>query len=256
MSEHIRIEYQDRIAVIQFNRPERKNAITLDMYRALTRGLEQADADPAIRVLVLGGTDDCFTAGNDIQDFLNAPLEGEDSPAVQFMMALMRLQKPIIAAVNGVAIGIGSTLLLHCDLVFATEKAQLQFPFVNLGLCPEAGSSLLLPFRLGHNRAAELLYFGEPLDAQRAYEIGLVNAVLPEAHFFDAVMDRAQKLAAQPPAALRTTKALLRQGMAVLLQETVQAELKEFAAMLKGPEAKEAFEAFLQKRKPDFSRFE
>ncbi|MDQ7054598.1 MAG: enoyl-CoA hydratase [candidate division KSB1 bacterium] len=255
MSEHIRIETQDRIAVLQFNRPERKNAITLDMYRTLTRGLHEADADPAIRVLVLRGTEDCFTAGNDIQDFLNVPLEGQESPAVQFMLALMQLQKPIVAAVNGVAIGIGATMLLHCDLVYATGQARLQFPFVNLGLCPEAGSSLLLPYRLGHNRAAELLYFGEPVDAQRAYELGLVNAILPEKGFFDAVLERAQKLVDQPPAALRTTKALLRQGMAALLQKAVQAELKEFAAMLKGPEAKEAFEAFLQKRKPDFSRF-
>jgi len=244
------------VTEIRLHRPDRRNAITHAMYDALELALEAAGADPATRVVLLAGDAECFTAGNDMQDFLDNPPANADSPVVRFLMRLAANVKPLVAAVNGPAIGIGTTVLLHCDLVCLGHSARLQMPFVNLGLCPEAGSSLLLPRLAGYQRAAELLLLGEPFDAARAHEIGLANAVLDDAECLDHARSIARRLAARPPAAVRATRALLRQGQEDALAERIRTEAATFARRLQSPEAQEALRAFMEKREPDFSAFE
>lgn len=248
-------ETADRVCTIRFNRPEKKNALTAAMYAALAEAIAAAEADPAVRVLLFAGDGASFTAGNDIMDFLQRPPSGDDSPVARFMRAMISLQKPAVAAVEGVAMGIGVTMLLQCDLVFAGEGTRLQMPFVNLGTCPELASSLILPAMMGHARAAELLMLGEPFDAATAREYGIVNRVCPRGETEAQARAAALRLAAQPPAALRTCKALLRRHARGAVEEAMQLEAKQFFAMLRGPEALEALGAFAQKRKPDFSRF-
>jgi enoyl-CoA hydratase/carnithine racemase len=254
MAEHISVSIQDRVLTIRMDRPEKKNALTRGMYLGLVDALHQAQGDAAVRVVLICGSQDCFTAGNDLVDFANAQL-GESSPAILFLQTLAAAQKPVLAAVGGVAVGIGTTMLLHCDLVFAATAARFQLPFVNLGLCPEAGSSLILPRLMGHARAAELLFFGEPFDAETARGLGIVNQVLPETELLSRAADRARQLAEKPPAALRATKALLKQQAADAIADAMTRETRQFAALLQGPEAKEAMAAFIARRKPDFSRF-
>lgn len=246
----------EHIMEVRLHRPDRRNAITHAMYDALAGALEAAEADPAIRVVLLAGDADCFTAGNDMQDFLDHPPADADSPVVRFLMRLAAGTKPLVAAVNGPAIGIGTTVLLHCDLVFIGRSARLQMPFVSLGLCPEAGSSLLLPRLAGYQRAAELLLLGEPFDAAQAHEIGLANAVVDDAECIDHARTAARRLATRPPAAVRASRALLRRGLGEELEERIRTEADLFARRLQSPEAREALRAFVEKREPDFSAFE
>jgi enoyl-CoA hydratase/carnithine racemase len=254
MAEHVVSQLQDRILTVRMDRPEKKNALTRQMYSAMTAALEQAEADPAVRVILITGTADCFTAGNDLQDFANAA-PSEPTVAIDYLKTLAAAQKPVLAAVAGVAVGIGTTMLLHCDLAYAATSARFQLPFVNLGLCPEAGSSLILPSLMGHHRATELLFFGEPFTAETACELGIVNQVVSDQELLAVAMAKAQQLAQKPPSALRTTKALLKRHTAGAVIEAMDSETRQFAALLQGPEAKEALTAFLQRRKPNFTQF-
>ncbi|MGC2696401.1 MAG: enoyl-CoA hydratase [Candidatus Angelobacter sp.] len=254
MADHILVSVQDRVLSICMNRPEKKNALTGAMYIAMIDALRQADSDPAVRVILITGTRDCFTAGNDLVDFANAR-PGESSPAILYLETLAAAQKPVVAAVSGVAVGIGTTMLLHCDLVYAASSARFQLPFVNLGLCPEAGSSMILPALMGRPRATELLFFGEPFDAETAHELGIVNQVLDESELLSKASGRAQQLAEKPPAALRTAKALLKHGTTAAIADAMARETHQFATLLQGPEAREAMAAFMLRRKPDFSKF-
>jgi enoyl-CoA hydratase/carnithine racemase len=241
---------------IQLNRPEKKNAITTAMYAALADALAAAEADRSVRVALLHGAGECFTAGNDLHDFLANPPQPDDGPPGRFLRVLGHAAKPIVAAVHGVAIGIGTTLLGHCDLVYAAEETRFHLPFVNLGLCPEGASSLLLPLAAGYQRAAELLMLGAPFDAAKAREVGLVTEVVPAPALLAAAAAAAQALAAKPPASLRLTKQLLKRALAPQIDAALAAELEAFRARLGSPEAKEAFTAFFEKRPADFSRFD
>jgi enoyl-CoA hydratase/carnithine racemase len=254
MSDHIVVETQSRVLTIRLNRPEKKNALTQAMYRSMTEGLLAAEADRSVRAVMITGTESTFTAGNDIVDFANAR-PGEPSAAITFLQTLAAAQKPVIAAVNGLAIGIGTTLLLHCDLVYAAASARFQLPFVNLGLCPEAGSSFILPLLAGYQRAAQLVFFGEPFGAEEAHGLGMVNAVIADNDLLSFATDKARQLAEKPPGALAATKRLLKQGTQVLRSEAMSREAEQFAAALQAPEAREAMAAFLERRKPDFSKF-
>jgi enoyl-CoA hydratase/carnithine racemase len=257
MTEQILSELSDGILRVEIRRPEKKNALTTQMYSALADALEAAERNEDVRVILIHGQPGAFTAGNDLTDFLaNPPVAEEPQPPVfRFLYSFSKLTKPFVAAVSGVAVGVGTTMLLHCDLVYAGESARFQLPFVNLGLCPEAGSSLLLPALVGHQRAAEMLLLCEPFNAVKALEMGLVNAVLPDADVLSHAMAQARKLSAQPAASVRMTKQLMRRSQAALIQQTMQEEGRQFRALLVAPEAKEAFSAFFEKRKPDFSRF-
>ncbi|MDO9067013.1 MAG: enoyl-CoA hydratase [Deltaproteobacteria bacterium] len=243
------------ILTLRINRPDKKNALNLDMYQAMADGLKLADSDNAVRVILICGAEDCFTSGNDLADFLAAPPSGPESPVMQFLMAIGEAGKPIVAAVNGLAVGVGVTMLLHCDLVYAGNSATFQMPFVNLGLCPEAGSTLLLPRIMGHQRAAELLLLGEVFNADKACAIGIVTAVCPDNEVLVTAQNRAMQLAAQPAAAVRLAKSLLKRDYAEALRETIVEEGAQFVARLKSPEAAEALQAFMLRRKPDFSKF-
>lgn len=254
MSDHIVTGVQDRILTIRLNRPEKKNALTFAMYTAMNEALVNADSDPAVRVVLITGTPGCFTAGNDLADFA-AATTAQPSPALRYLETLGAAGKPVVAAVGGVAIGIGTTMLLHCDLVYAAESARFQLPFVNLGLCPEAASSVILPALVGTHRAAELLLFGESFDAQAARELGIVNQVVADAELLPVATAKAQQLSQKPPAALRTTKMLLKSGQAEAVKQAMSREGQQFARLLQGAEAKEAMAAFMERRKPDFSRF-
>lgn len=251
----IRSELSDGIRTLRINRPEKKNALNLDMYKTLAEGLREADDDARVRVILIGGCQDSFTSGNDLADFIAAPPTDADSPVMQFLSAISAARKPIVAEVAGVAVGIGVTMLLHCDLVYAASSATFQLPFVNLGLCPEGGSSLLLPRIMGHQRAAELLLLGEMFSAEKACSVGIVTAVVPDEELSALARNRALQLAAQPPAAMRLSKSLLKRDYAASLQETIIAEVTQFKTCLKSPEAAEALQAFMQRRKPDFSQF-
>lgn len=249
----VQTEFQEGILTVRINRPEKKNALNTAMYGALADALLRADAEPAIRVVLLCGCDDCFTSGNDIADFVNFPPDGPDSPVLRFLHAITQAVKPVVAAVSGPAIGVGTTLLLHCDLVYAADTAHFQMPFVSLGLCPEAGSTLLLPQLLGHQRAAELLLLGEPFSAPRAEQLGIVTAVVPQADLLRTARAKSLQLAAQPAAEVRLTKSLLKRGNADKLQETAMFEIRCFLERLTSSEAREALQAFAARGKADFS---
>jgi enoyl-CoA hydratase/carnithine racemase len=254
--EHIITENRDGILRIEINRPDKKNALTSSMYQAMADAIKAAEADSKVRVVLIHGKSDMFTAGNDLQDFLDNPPRDDNRPVFQFLYGISQAQKPIVAAVAGAAVGIGTTMLLHCDLVYAAPNARLQLPFVNLGLVPEAASSLLLPALIGYQRAAELLLLGEPFTAQTAKEIGLVTEVAPEDQLFGTAMAQAKKLASKPAASLRLTKRLMKQRQMAAVAQQIKLESDHFGERLGSPEAKEAFSAFLEKRKPDFSRFD
>jgi enoyl-CoA hydratase/carnithine racemase len=253
MTQHVQVTTADHVTTIRLDRPDKKNAITSEMYVALAAALDAATADPAVRAIVLGGGRDCFTAGNDLGDFVRAAQGGDTSAGLRFLHVLAGFDKPLIGAVAGVAIGIGTTLLLHCDLVYAAPTARFRTPFVDLALVPEAGSSLLLPALVGARRAAQLLLLGEQLDAQTALAWGLINGIAddPDA----AAAAAAARLAALPPGALRATKALTRRASRAAVAEAMQVEGEAFAERLRSPEAMEAFQAFLSRRPADFSRF-
>jgi enoyl-CoA hydratase/carnithine racemase len=254
MTQHVHATTAERVMTIRLDRPEKKNAITIEMYAALGAALEAAAGDAGVRAVVLGGTRDCFTSGNDLGDFVRAAQGGGDAgPALGFLRTLASFDKPLVGSVAGVAIGIGTTMLLHCDLVYAAPTARFRAPFVDLALVPEAGSSILLPRLVGERRAAQLLLLGETLDAPTARDWGLINSVVddPDA----AAADAARKLATCAPGALRATKALTRRATRDAVIEAMKVEGEVFAERLRSPEAMEAFQAFLTRRAPDFSRF-
>jgi len=252
---HIIVETRDRVQRIEIARAEKKNALTLEMYKAMADALAAADGDPQVRVVLIHGARDCFTAGNDLKDFLNRPPHSESSPTTRFLRGIATFGKPLLAAVNGAAVGIGTTMLLHCDLVYAAPGARFQLPFVPLGLVPEAGSSFLLPCIAGYQRAAELLLLGQPFDAEKAQAAGFVNAVVPEGELLERARAAALAIAALPPAAVRATKDLMRRRFSPRVAEAMADEGKVFSERLTSPEAREAMTAFFEKRKPDFSRF-
>jgi enoyl-CoA hydratase/carnithine racemase len=251
----IELHQDQRILTIQLNRPERKNALSLAMYSALADVIHQANQSPEIRVLVLKGQDEFFTSGNDLMDFMNDPEIREDHPVVRFINALMRSEKPVVAVVKGFAIGIGTTLLLHCDLVYVADDAKLQLPFVNLGLCPEYASSYLLPRLIGKAKASELLLLGESFSGAKAAELGIATASAPWDELNEYAQEKINRLANQPPGAVKRTKALLSQSQRLAIDECLQAEYKAFAEGLGSEECKESVTAFFEKRAPDFSRF-
>jgi enoyl-CoA hydratase/carnithine racemase len=258
-SPHIQVSTSERITTIRFDRPDKKNAITIDMYAALSAALEAAAGDPQVRAVVLAGSRECFSSGNDLGDFLrlaqggSGASSGEVAAPFRFLRTIATFDKPLIAAVSGVAIGIGTTMLLHCDLVFAAPSARFKLPFVDLALVPEAGSSVLLPALVGARRAAQLLLLGEQLDAPTALAWGLINGVVedPEA----AAQAAARRMAAMAPAALRATKGLIRRASRDAVLEAMRIENEAFAERLRSPEAMEAFQAFMARRPADYSRF-
>ena len=253
---HVQSERDGAVLLIAINRPEKKNALTAEMYEALADAVEQGESDAAVRVMLLHAIGDAFTGGNDLIDFLQKPWAGQETPpAVRFIHAVAEAKKPIVAAVQGLAVGVGVTILLHCDLVYASEGAKFMMPFIDLGIVPEAGSTVLLPALVGHQRAAELLMLGAPLAAQRAYELGLVNAVVAPVALFATASLAAQKLAEKPFGALLACKRLMKQTNRAEVDRALREEVAEVKVRLDSPETKEALSAFVEKRKPDFSRF-
>src|SRR5436190_11012289 len=247
-------ECSGNILRIQLNRPARKNAMTSAMYVTLADLLNAAAKDNQIRVVLWHGAGDSFSAGNDIQDFLKNPPGPGKSPQAELIDALINFDKPIVAAVQGAAIGGGTTMLTHCDFVFAGENAKFRMPFVDLAVVPEFGSSCTIPARAGYLRAAELILTGESFDARRAAELGLVTRVVPNQELLATATDTAQKLAQKPLAALQACKRLMKQSTREQLERAVKLENDEFAVRVRSAEAKEAFTAFLEKRRPDFTR--
>jgi len=247
------------VANIEIARPEKKNALTVAMYQAMTDALKAAKDDGAVRAVLFTGHPGIFTSGNDIEDFMQrAPGQGSDamdSPVFQFMRALIECDKPVVAAVTGAAIGIGTTMLLHCDFVYVSDEARLAMPFVGLGLVPEFGASLIVPQLMGHRRAAEKLLLGDPFTPEQAVECGIASAVLPAGEVINHARRIAERFNALPPGAVRESKQLMRGPQHAELLKTIRTEGEIFARRLRSPEAMEAFQAFFQKRKPDFSKF-
>lgn len=249
----IRHHTEQGVSTLTFNRLEKKNAITMAMYSAMADALDAAAADTGVRCVVFQGHESIFSAGNDIADFLERPPSGPQSPVFRFLNAIAQFPKPLVAAVCGPAVGVGTTLLFHCDLVYAGDNAAFSLPFVNLGLCPEAASSLLVPQMFGHHRAAEALLLGEPFLAEAALEVGLVNRVLPPSEANRYAQNVASKLAAKPLSSLVLTKRLMKQSQAPQVLAAIAEESTHFGRMLGEPAAREAFTAFMERRKPDFS---
>jgi enoyl-CoA hydratase/carnithine racemase len=246
--------YADGVATLTIARPEKKNALTMAMYEAMTEVIANAQSDGAVRALLITGQPGVFTSGNDLTDFVARPPSGEDSPVFQFMHALSRFEKPVVAAVCGAAIGIGTTLLLHCDLVYVAEDARLAMPFVSLGLVPEFASSLLLPRLMGRVRAAEKLLLGEPFTGLEAVALGLANKALPASDVLNYARQIAQRFNQLPPSAVQASKRLLRADLDERIDATISREGAVFTERLRSSEAKEAFSAFFEKRHPDFSK--
>lgn len=247
-----RDEHGGHVRVLVFQRPEKKNALTVAMYATLAAELAAAKDNPGVRAVVLTGAGGIFTAGNDIQDFIADPPVTDDSAVVRFLLELARFPKPVVAAVPGVAIGVGTTMLLHCDRVIAARGARFQLPFVKLGLCPEGGSSFLLPQLVGWQRASELILWGEPFDAETAHRLGLVNDLVPDEELgprLDAVLERIVELS---PQAVAASKALLRGPIHDQLEAAMRREAEVFRERLVSADAAEAFRAFFEKRKPQF----
>ncbi len=251
---NIRTATLNGVATIEIARPEKKNALTLEMYLAMTDAVSAAVADAGVRVLLFTGQPGVFTSGNDLEDFMQRPPVGEDSPVFRFMHALTACDKPVVAAVTGAAVGIGATLLLHCDLVYVSDETRLAMPFVALGLVPEFASSLLLPQLMGHARAAQLLLLGEPFTGADAVEFGIANAVLPPDEVLPYARRVAERFNTLPTGAVRDAKRLMRAAAKDVVAQTIRNEATVFAARLRSAEAQEAFQAFFQKRKPDFSK--
>ena len=244
MTEDIEVSREGAVLSAAFARPQKKNAITGAMYEKLIEAFEEAERDPEVGALVLSGKGGVFTAGNDLNDFLAVAMhETGEFPAWRFVQKLAEFEKPLVAAVDGLAIGVGTTLCFHCDLVYATPQARFQTPFVNLGLVPEAGSSLLAPQRFGRAKAAELLMLAEPFGAEEALRLGLVNALLPQDRLLPHAMEKAAALAAKPRAALLATRRLMR-GDGEAVKARMAEETHAFSAALKSPEAHAAFQAF------------
>jgi enoyl-CoA hydratase/carnithine racemase len=241
------------VMTLTLNRVDKKNSFTAAMYATLADALTAAATDTAVRVVLFQGHETVFSAGNDIGDFLNKPPSTPDSPVFRFLNAMATFPKPLLAAVCGPAVGIGTTLLLHCDLVYAGDNAMFSMPFVNLGICPEAASTLLVPRLMGYQRAAEVLLMGDPFMAEAALEVGLVNRVVPPTEANALAQQQARRLAAKPLSSVVETKRLLKASITPAVLERMREEGAIFGRMLQEPAAKEAFSAFLEKRKPDFS---
>jgi len=239
---------------VQLNRPDKKNAMTSGMYVTLAELLNDAARDEQIRVVLWHGAGDSFSAGNDVEDFLKNPPGPGESPQARLMNALVNFDKPLVAAVQGAAIGGGTTMLTHCDFVYAAESAKFQTPFINLGLVPEFGSSYSLPMRIGQLRAAELILLGLPFDARRAAELGLVTSVVRDDALMATATETAHQLAQKPISALRACKRLMKLSSREQLEQAIKLEGEEFALRVRSAEAREAFTAFIEKRKPDFTR--
>jgi enoyl-CoA hydratase/carnithine racemase len=247
-------EHAGSILRVQLNRPTKRNAMTSAMYVALAGILNEAANDDNTRVVLWHGAGELFCAGNDLEDFLKNPPGPGDFPQARLMEALVNFDKPLVAAVHGAAIGGGTTMLTHCDFVYAGESTKFQMPFINLAVVPEFGSSYSVPARIGHIRAAELILLGGPFDARRAAELGLVTEVVSDKDVLARATETARKLAAKPAAALQASKKLMKQPFGEQIKAAMKAENEEFSARVRSEDAKEAFAAFLQKRKPDFTR--
>jgi enoyl-CoA hydratase/carnithine racemase len=256
MSEHVLVEREGGLLTLRLNRPDKMNALTRAMYSQMAEVLDAANEDRAVRAVLITGGAECFTSGNDVADFLQAPPTGMDSPVFQFMRALFDFGKPVVAAVAGPAVGIGTTLLLHCDLVYVSRDAKLRTPFVNLGLCPEFGSSLLLPRLLGQAKAAEVLLLGEAFTGARAAEWGIASGALEDG---PSTVAKAREMALRflelAPSAVADSKRLMRAPGREELRKVIEEEGALFGQRLRSPEAIEALSAFMQRRKPDFSKF-
>jgi enoyl-CoA hydratase/carnithine racemase len=239
---------------VQFNRPTKRNAMTSAMYVALAGIFNEAAKDENMRVVLWHGAGDSFCAGNDIQDFLKNPPGPGESPQAKLMEALVNFDKPIVVAVQGAAIGGGTTMLTHCDFIYAAESTEFQMPFINLALVPEFGSSCSVPARIGHVRAAELILLGTPFDAARAAELGLVTQVVSDKDVLATATETARKLATKPAAALQASKRLMKQPFREQIKAAMKAENQEFSTQIRSADAKEALTAFLEKRKPDFTK--
>jgi enoyl-CoA hydratase/carnithine racemase len=246
-------EHQGSILRVELNRPTKRNAMTSAMYVALASLFIEAANDENTRVVLWHGAGDSFCAGNDIEDFLKHPPGPGESPQAGLMNALLNFDKPLVAAVQGAAIGGGTTMLTHCDFIYAGESTKFQMPFINLGVVPEFGSSCSVPARIGHLRAAELILLGAPFDARRAAELGLVTQVVPDKDALARATETAAKLAAKPARALQASKRLMKQPFREQIKAAMKAENEEFSTQVRSKDAKEAFNAFLEKRKPDFS---
>jgi enoyl-CoA hydratase/carnithine racemase len=254
MTEHVKTEISDGVMTLTLRRPEKKNALTGAMYEALSDALKRAETDTSVRVVLFQGDGDSFTAGNDLADFASqARGEGTaDSPAHRFIETISKASKPLVAAVQGNAVGVGTTMLLHCDLVYLADNARLITPFVNLALVPEAASSWLLPLRIGHARAYAMFALGEPMDAAAAVACGFANAVVPQGELRKRAHDAAMTLTKRPAGALSLTKKLMRDHQRIAAQMAEEGQL--FKERLKTPEAREAFAAFAERRQPDFTK--
>ncbi len=243
------------VTTLTLNRPDKKNSITAAMYAAMADALNAAAAYATVRVMVIQGHATIFSAGNDIGDFLNAPASSDESPVFRFLKAISTFPKPLVAAVCGPAVGVGTTMLFHCDLVYAGDNAAFSMPFVNLGLVPEAASSLLVPNMMGYHRAAEALLLGEPFMAEAALEVGLVNRIVPPMECNGIAQAQARELAAKPLSSLIETKRLMKKGQADQVAAQMDEESISFRKLMREPAAREAFASFMEKRKPDFSKF-
>lgn len=252
--EQILVARRGAVLAVGFNRPAKRNALTAEMYRTLAGALGAAESDTAVRAVLFHGREDVFTAGNDLADFLDRSPSGENAPVFQFLKAVSGAAKPLVAAVNGPAVGLGTTLLLHCDIVVAGDNARFQLPFTALGLVPEFASSYLLPLIVGYQRAAHWLLLGEPFGAEEAREAGFVTRVVPAAQSLDVAWRAAEQLAALPPRSVQATKALMKRAHRAAIEAQLAAESERFRAMLGEPAAREAIAAFMERRKPDFTR--
>lgn len=254
MSEYIITKRSNEVLHIALNRPEKRNALTRDMYKSISENMKKGDEDPEIRVTLVYGRGKCFCAGNDIKDFQDKEWSGGEGP-LSLTKTIPNIRKPLVAAVHGYATGIGATMLLHFDLVYASQDCRFQYPFVNLGLVPEFGSTFNLPYLVGYQRAAELFFFGNWFTAEEALNLGMVNKVFPEEQLISEVSGIAESLALKPPSSIRETKRLIKRLYSDALSKYKPEEEEVFMRMQKSPEAQEAFQAFLERRKPDFSKF-
>ncbi len=252
---NIKTHTADGVARIEIARPEKKNSITAAMYQAMADAIAAAHDDHTVRSILIHGQPDLFTAGNDLEDFLKNPPAGMDAPVFRFMQALGLAEKPVVAAVNGAAVGIGTTMLLHCDLVYCADNAMFSMPFVSLGVCSEFASSMLVPLAAGYHKAAEKLLLGEPISAEEALEMRIVNRILPPDEVFGYAMKQATRFNGLPPTSVRETKRLMKAGFRAIVEKIILDEAQTFARMLRSDEAKEAFTAFFERRKPDFAKF-
>ena len=246
---HINYNINGQVCIIQIHRPEKKNALLPGMYKALAEGLRLANRMESVNIILLQGVDDCFTSGNDVNSFVADDSATEERPSVAFMHALLESRKPLVAAISGLAVGIGTTCLFHCDLVYASENCFLQLPFTRLGVCPEAGSSYLLPRQIGYQRAAELLLLGGRFSSSKAKEYGIVTGVLPQDEYLSHALQVSHELAALPPQAVQESKQLMKQGLDSVLPGTIEQELKVFSKLLQTPDAQAIVKAFLDKKK-------